>query len=264
MNDLCASLDLQCVEIAPGRSLSVGRTLFAQPRALFDAGTFGIYVDGANVVRALAERGLPAVSYTRAGLSGSGPLGGSSSLDRQVEDMLALLDVLGADGPTVLIGHSMAGLRLHRAAQLAPERVAGLVLVDAMVPGAFRPWALRTFAAALRPVERTLPAFCRTADAYPNAMQLRGRERADKLRSVYSADHLRATRLEVSAVARADVEADHGRPMVVMPAGKIARSSDQLIAATGARCMDMTAWGHASVLSLEPSAMIAEAALTLL
>ena len=216
------------------------------------------------MVRALAARGVPAASHTRAGLSGSDPAPQAPTPGAHVADMAALLDAMGQGGPVVLIGHSMAGFRLHLFAARHPGRVAGLVLVDAMVPGGVPRALIGAFANALRPVERTLPAFCRTAEAYPNAMRLGGRERADKLASVYSADHLRATRQEVALVARADIRVDHGAPMVLMPAGRVARGSAALADRTGARVIDMRAWGHASVLSPEPAGAIADAALTLL
>jgi pimeloyl-ACP methyl ester carboxylesterase len=258
------SLPTERVAIEGGRTLRVARADDRPPAVLYDAGAFGIYADGANVVRALGALGVPAAAYTRAGLSGSGPAADAPTPERHAEDMLALLDALGAEGPVTFIGHSMAGLRLHRLAQLHPQRVGGLVLVDAMVPAATPPAALRAFAASLRPVERTLPVLCRAGNAYPNAMRLTGQERADKLASVYSASHLRATRAEVEAMARSVVEPAGDAPMVLMPAGRIARGTDGLARRTGARVVDMSRWGHASVLSPEPSRMIAREAARLL
>ena len=252
------------VRLADGRGLTVLRGGEGAPRVLFDAGAFGIYADGANLVRALAGRGVPAMSYTRAGLSGSDPAPRAPNPDAHGADMVGLLEASGQDGPVVLVGHSMAGLRLHALAHRRPDRVLGLVLVDAMVPGAWPRPALRAFAAALRPVERALPALCRTANAYPNAMRLEGQERADKLASVYAADHLRASRAEVLGLARAAVTpAGHAR-MVLMPAGRVARGSGALAERTGARLVDMSAWGHAAVLSPEPSDRVAEAVMSLL
>ena len=229
------------------------------PRLLFDAGAFGIYADGANLVRALARFGVPAVSYTRAGLSGSDPDPRPPTPQRHADDMLMLLDALGQRGPVLFAGHSMAGLRLHTVARQAPRRVAGLVLIDAMVPGARSPRTLRLAAAALRPVERLLPAFCRAADAYPNAMKLEGRERADKLASVYSAAHLRASRAEIRHAATDDAPIASAAPLLLLPAGRIARGSDALAARAGAEVMDMSAYGHAGVLAPEPAGRMAAA-----
>ena len=251
------------VALPDGRSLRVLRTP-APPLILFDAGAFGIYADGANLVRALSGIGVSSAAFTRAGLFGSDPPPDGPGPDRHADDMNALLTALGQAGPAVLVGHSMAGLRLHRFAQRYPSRVRGLVFVDAMVPGATPPGGLGAFAASLRPVERILPAFCRMADAYPNAMRLEGEERADKLRSVYSRAHLKATRIEVEAMARAKVAPCEPIPAIFLPAGRIARGTRALAARWGARVLDMSAWGHASVLSPEPSERIARAAASLL
>jgi pimeloyl-ACP methyl ester carboxylesterase len=48
-----------------------------------------------------------------------------------VADLAALLTVLGVDGPVHLVGNSFGGLVALRAALRYPERVAGLVLLDA-------------------------------------------------------------------------------------------------------------------------------------
>lgn len=248
------------VAVEPGRHLAAAQGGSGPPRVLFDGGAFAIYADGANLVRALAARGVPSVTYTRANLSGSDDRAGPPTPDAHGDDMLRFLNALGQTGPCVFVGHSMGALRLHRLAQVSPDRVAGLVLVDGIVPS--RGWQrrLRALAAILGPVERTLPAFCRTANAYPNKMQLEGRERADKLRSVYSAAHLRASRAEFAAAARAQISADHDRPMVLMPAGRVARGSESLAARSGAGLIDMGDWGHASVLSPKPCEVIAETA----
>lgn len=49
-------------------------------------------------------------------------------------DSYAQTIVAALDGPTILVGHSMAGYPISRAADLAPGRVAALVYVCAYVP----------------------------------------------------------------------------------------------------------------------------------
>ena len=247
------------IRLADGRALRALRGGEGPPAVLFDAGAFGIYADGANLVRALATRGVPSVSYTRRNLSGSDEAPGKPGPEAHVADMRALLAALGQTGPVVLAGHSMAGFRLHAFARAQPPLVRALVLIDAMVPGVWPRAALAGFAAGLRPVERALPAFCRTANAYPNAMRLQGEERADKLRSVYGREHLRSSRREIAAIARATVTPAETTPMTLMPAGRLARGTRALAARTGAVLIDMGAWGHASVLSPEPCERIADA-----
>ena len=40
----------------------------------------------------------------------------------------------GASGPTILVGHSLAGITLPRVAERVPERIAQLVFVSCTVP----------------------------------------------------------------------------------------------------------------------------------
>lgn len=65
--------------------------------------------------------------------------------------------VAAMDGPTVLVGHSMAGFAITAAALAAPERVAALVYLSAYVPRAGasladmrRTWPDQPLAAAIR------------------------------------------------------------------------------------------------------------------
>ena len=75
---------------------------------------------------------------TRRGFGRSG-IGGSKdrySLDRLRDDILAVIDSLQVKRP-VLVGHSFAGAELSAVASLRPDRVAGLVYLDAGYPYAF-------------------------------------------------------------------------------------------------------------------------------
>ena len=259
--------EARAVEVEPGRilramtgGLESGKE--GAPSVLYDAGAFGIYADGANVVRALAERGVASVAYTRAGLSGSDAGTGGADARRTRHRHAPPAGHARPEQPRYADrpldgGFPAAPLRRSAPAarpQARPRRRDG---PPARCPAP----ALHAFAASLRPVERTLPAFCRTANAYPNAMRLGGQERADKLTSVYSAAHLRATRLEVAEVARARVGTDHGVAMTLMPSGRVARGSAALAERMGARLIDMSRWGHASVLNPEGAAVIADAAI---
>ena len=49
-------------------------------------------------------------------------------------DLEKLLKAAHEDGPFVLVGHSMAGLRIQLFANRNPDKVAGLVFVDAATP----------------------------------------------------------------------------------------------------------------------------------
>jgi len=119
-----------------GRSMHVVR---AGPKGgeltiVLEAGSFGFSADWAVVQAQLAVRGIASIAYDRAGLALSDP--GPSPRDGLaiVSDLEKLLAALGEAGPFVVAGHSMAGLHIHLFAARNPDKVAGLVFVDAITP----------------------------------------------------------------------------------------------------------------------------------
>lgn len=124
------------VEVEAGRRLHV---LVEGPEnapwVVFDHGAFGSYVDGWWVKEAL-KADHRVVLYGRAGMDWSDPAPEGTSLTPEfhIADLRRLLVALGARPPYVLVGHSMAGLRLHAFANLHPDELAGRVFVDAMNP----------------------------------------------------------------------------------------------------------------------------------
>jgi len=68
-------------------------------------------------------------AYDRAGIGGSAPAPGAAVIDRQVDDLAAVIAGLGA-GPCVLAGHSWGGILVQLLAFRRPDLAAGLVLVD--------------------------------------------------------------------------------------------------------------------------------------
>jgi pimeloyl-ACP methyl ester carboxylesterase len=101
---------------------------------LLEAGSFGFSADWAVVQGILAKRAIASIAYDRAGLGLSDP--GPSPRDGRaiVSDLEKLLAALGEMGPLVVVGHSMAGLHIHLFAARNPDKVAGLVFVDAITP----------------------------------------------------------------------------------------------------------------------------------
>lgn len=106
----------------------------AQPLVVFESGIFGFAADWGEVQKALAARGVRSCAYDRAGLGFSDP--GPSPRDGVAiaADLEKLLAGRRETGPLVLVGHSMAGLHTRLFALRNPDRVAGLVLVDASSP----------------------------------------------------------------------------------------------------------------------------------
>lgn len=128
----------ELVQIEPGRSL---RLVCDGPRSdrpvvWLEAGAFGFAADWGATQDALTAAGWRSCAYDRAGMGYSPP--GPAPRDGLaiVTDFEKLVTASGEPGPYVLVGHSMAGLRLRHYAGRNPDRIAGLVLVDAATPEA--------------------------------------------------------------------------------------------------------------------------------
>jgi pimeloyl-ACP methyl ester carboxylesterase len=96
-----------------------------------------------------AADGHHVCAYDRAGVGGSEPAPEASrTTEHQVTDLVALLDAADLQEPVVLAAHSLGSLPAVGLVARAPERVAGVVLID--------PWSPRVSAvqrAALPPEE---------------------------------------------------------------------------------------------------------------
>jgi pimeloyl-ACP methyl ester carboxylesterase len=97
------------------------------------------------------------LSYDRAGYGGSDIDPQDRTVERMVEDLTDLLDTLGESQPVVLVGHSWGGPILRYFADQHPQRVAGLVFVDATLaeamPGrtaAITVWSFRAMSVLAR------------------------------------------------------------------------------------------------------------------
>ena len=128
----------EMVQIEPGRSL---RLVCEGPRSdrpvvWLEAGAFGFAADWGATQQALTAAGWRSCAYDRAGMGYSPP--GPAPRDGLaiVSDFEKLVAAWGEPGPYVLVGHSMAGLRLRQYAGQNPGKVAGLVLIDAATPEA--------------------------------------------------------------------------------------------------------------------------------
>ena len=126
-----AGLTERIVRLPDGRRI---RTVVAGdgpgPLVVFEAGMSAPAGSWVHTQREIAAHART-LSYDRAGYGGSDPDPAERTLDRIVDDLVALLDVLGETAPVVLVGHSWGGPILRVLADRHPERVAGLVFVDA-------------------------------------------------------------------------------------------------------------------------------------
>ena len=104
------------------------------PAVILEAGAFGLAADWAAVQQLLAAGGVHSCAYDRAGMGFSDP--GPDPRDglAVAADLEALLAAADEPAPYILVGHSMAGLRLPLFVGRNPAKAIGLVLVDAATP----------------------------------------------------------------------------------------------------------------------------------
>jgi len=130
----------------PGRLVDVGgRRLHIRcegtaadgaPTVVFEA---GLSQYTANTTYGLAQAAMApfarVCTYDRAGMGWSDPAPEGWTLDGMTADLHRLLDAAGIEGRVVLVGHSFGGVLARLYARAHPERVAGVVLVDATSEG---------------------------------------------------------------------------------------------------------------------------------
>jgi pimeloyl-ACP methyl ester carboxylesterase len=140
----------QMVDIGDGRRLHIicegPPAGTAGPTIVFEAGAFGFSADWGAVQQMATERGWRSCSYDRAGAGLSDPGPQPRDALKITDDLHALLNKAGEQGPFILVGHSMAGLYIPIYAKRWPDQVAGLVFVDATTPQATKERAMSGFA----------------------------------------------------------------------------------------------------------------------
>ena len=107
-----------------------------RPVVWLEAGAFGFAADWGATQEALGAAGWRSCAYDRAGMGFSPPGPAPRDGVAIVTDFEKLVAASGEKGPFILVGHSMAGLRLREYAGRNPDKIAGLVLVDAATPEA--------------------------------------------------------------------------------------------------------------------------------
>ena len=144
------------VDIGEGRSLRLVCEGSSSDRPLvwLEAGAFGFAADWGATQAALSAAGWRSCAYDRAGMGFSPP--GPAPRDGLaiVSDFEKLVAASGEKGPFILVGHSMAGLRLREYAGRNPDKVAGLVLVDAATADASETEAFKPFIEAFSTASR--------------------------------------------------------------------------------------------------------------
>ena len=129
----------------PGRLLDLGTHRLhllesgrGGPTVVLEAGLMSTVLSWSELHPLLAGS-FRVVSYDRAGLGWSdlGPM--PRTADRIVEELHTLLQRAAIPPPYVLVGHSFGGLTMPLFAARFPDEVAGMVLVDPVVPAEWNP-----------------------------------------------------------------------------------------------------------------------------
>lgn len=126
----------------------------ARPVIWMEAGAFSGAADFAAIQQKLTAKGHRSCAYDRAGMgySETGPKPRDG--DAIVGDMEKLMAASGEPGPYVLMGHSMAGLYLRQFAARNPDKVVGLVLLDAVTPEMIGQRAASRFAMRMKNISQ--------------------------------------------------------------------------------------------------------------
>ncbi len=122
----------QMVE-STGHQLHIVCTGQGRPAVILDAGALGTAAEWAWVQQEVA-RTTRVCSYDRSGLGYSEAGDAPYDPAHVPEELHAVLGRAGIDAPYVLAGHGLGGAFVQLYADRYPDDVAGLVLVDALVP----------------------------------------------------------------------------------------------------------------------------------
>jgi pimeloyl-ACP methyl ester carboxylesterase len=125
-----------------GRALRYVTAGEGAPVVVFEAG-LGSNASMWVLTQRLVSAVTTTVAYDRAGHAGSTPDTQARSLTRICEDLDLLVQRLSPDQPVVLVAHSWGGPIVRCYADLHPDRVAGVVLVDTSTTKNFPPKAAK-------------------------------------------------------------------------------------------------------------------------
>jgi pimeloyl-ACP methyl ester carboxylesterase len=201
----------------------------SQPAIWLEAGAFSGAADFGAIQQKLAALGYRSCAYDRAGLGFSPPAPGTRDAVAIARDLDALFRAVGETGPVVLVGHSMGGLYVRRFALEHPDRVAGVVLVEAATPEMLGQPGAAPFIAAFRNLSRTAAAagrlgLARFSFLRPDRIGLPPAAAAEKRRGLMTRGQTDSANREVAAWRAAARQAaerplDPAWPVAVVTAG---------------------------------------------
>lgn len=116
-----------------GHSLHINCVGKGSPTVILESGSGATSVDWANIQPEVANT-TRVCAYDRAGSGWSETGPGPGDPQQIAGELHTLLGNAGIDGPYVLVGHSFGGLYVRMYADLYPNEVEGMVLVDSSHP----------------------------------------------------------------------------------------------------------------------------------
>ena len=125
-------MNIQSV-LVNGHYIHVTQQGNAYPAIVFEAGAGETSATWHPIIETLAQHAR-VCAYDRLGLGQSDHTRTPRTLPSMVEDLSQLVQILQIAPPYILVGHSLGGLIVYHYAQQHPDRVAGLVLLDAPHP----------------------------------------------------------------------------------------------------------------------------------
>ncbi len=130
---------------APGKIIETGSHRLhllemgeGSPTVIFESGLMSTVLSWRNIQPEIAKT-TRAVCYDRAALGWSDAGPGPRDASRITGELHALLERTRIPPPYVLVGHSFGGLTTRLFAARYPDEVAGLVLLDPVVPNEWNP-----------------------------------------------------------------------------------------------------------------------------
>jgi pimeloyl-ACP methyl ester carboxylesterase len=121
-----------------GRNLHLLSKGAGSPTVIFESGLMSTVMSWHDMQPEIAKVART-VCYDRAGLGWSDPGPLPRDASQIVDELHRLLEQSRVPPPYILVGHSFAGLTTRLFAARYPQQVAGLVLIDPVVPGEWHP-----------------------------------------------------------------------------------------------------------------------------
>ncbi len=202
----------------------------SRPTVWMEAGAFGLAADFAAIQDKLAAKGIRSCAYDRAGMGWSDPGPEPRDSDAIVGDLEKLIAASGERGPFILMGHSMAGLHTRLFAGRNPDKVVGLVLIEATTPEQIDSPGTARFLGPFTAISRVAAVSASVGTTLPlyylgDRIGLPPQGRAEKRHAYVSGRHARTAANEVvnwpksAAEAKLAAPYDPRWPVAVIVAG---------------------------------------------